>query len=390
MRCSAAGAVTAKGTKTADEAARAGAKQPRAPRRQSGKATATLAVALGIVGIAFGVGIGLRHLQVAGLSLTAVAGLVALVAGLLATGIGATSLTRRLHGWRRLLSLPVGLLTIWFLLWPLTMALMATNVPPTSVGTKTPADRGVPFEDVTFPTTDSVLLSAWYLPSRNGAAVVLRHGATSTRSNTLDQAVVLAKHGYGVLATDARGHGRSAGVAMDWGWYGDLDTAAAVTYLLQRPEIEPDRIAVVGLSMGGEEAIGAAANDDRIRAVVAEGASSRATVADDDLTLPSHAGRWMNIGQTWIQQTITDLLTGARPPVGLRAAVVATAPRPVLLIVGLSAAGGEVRAGRGLKKASPATVQLLELPDTGHTSGLATHPQLWEARVIDFLDRTLS
>ena len=113
-------------------------------------------------------------------------------------------------------------------------------------------------------------------------------------------------------------------------------------------------------------------------------------VADDDLILPSHAGRWMNIGQTWIQQMITDLLTSARPPRGLRSAVVATAPRPVLLIVGLNALGGEVPARRRLRETSPATVELLELPDTGHISGLATHPQQWETRVIDFLEQNLS
>ena len=54
-------------------------------------------------------------------------------------------------------------------------------------------------------------LAGWYAPSRNGAAVVLLHGAGSTRSNVLDEAVVLAEHGYGVLMLDARGHGESAG-----------------------------------------------------------------------------------------------------------------------------------------------------------------------------------
>ena len=65
------------------------------------------------------------------------------------------------------------------------------------------------------------------MPSTNGAAVVLLHGAGSTRSNVLDQAAVLARHGFGVLIIDARGHGDSAGRAMDFGWHGDADVAAA-------------------------------------------------------------------------------------------------------------------------------------------------------------------
>ena len=110
---------------------------------------------------------------------------------------------------------------------------------------------------------------------RNHAAVVLLHGAGSTRSSVLDHAVVLANHGYGVLLFDARGHGRSGGRAMDFGWYGDKDVTAAVSFLQTRPDVDDDLIAAVGLSMGGEEAIGAAASDRRIRAVVAEGATHR-------------------------------------------------------------------------------------------------------------------
>lgn len=358
-------------------------------RGRSGRATAWLAVVLGIVGVALGLGIGARHLQVAGMSLTAAMGLVGLVGGLAATAAGATVLVRDVHGWRRWLALPVGLLLVWFMAWPLTMAVMVTNVPPIQVGSRTPADHGIAFEDVTFMTADGVRVSAWYIPSRTGAAVVLRHGATSSRADTLDEAVVLARHGYGVLATDARGHGDSRGVAMDWGWYGDLDTAAAVTYLAHRPEVDADRIGVVGLSMGGEEALGAAAADPRIHAVVAEGVSSRGTVADEELVLPGHPGRWMNVAQTWIQQHVADLLTDATAPRGLRSAVVEGAPRPVLLIVGGEALGGETTAGPRLQAAAPDTVDLWQVAGAPHIGGLATQPQQWETRVTGFLDRTL-
>jgi pimeloyl-ACP methyl ester carboxylesterase len=351
--------------------------------------TATAAIVAGVIGVAAGVGIGVRHLQVAGMSATAGAGLVVMVIGLAFTGGGTATLVRTVRGWRRWLAVPVGLLVVWFALWPLTVALMATHVPPTRLGAATPADLGTPHEDVTFTTADGVRLSAWYLPSRNGAAVVLRHGATSTRSATLQQAVVLARNGYGVLATDARGHGRSGGDAMDLGWHGDADVAAAVTYLTNRPDVDAGRVAVVGLSMGGEEALGAAAADRRILAVIAEGVSTRGIVADEDLVLPGHPGRWMNIAQTWIQQRLTAAFTSARPPQDLRAAVVATAPRPVLLITGLAAPGGEVTAGRRLRAAAPTTVTLWEVADAPHTGGLAARPGQWEARVIGFLDRAV-
>ena len=123
-------------------------------------------------------------------------------------------------------------------------------------------------------------LAGWYVPSANGAAVVLLHGAGSTRSDVLPQAAVLARAGFGVLLVDARGHGGSGGRAMDFGWHGDADIAAATDYLAARPDVDADRIGAVGMSMGGEEAIGATATNRLLRAVVAEGATAR-TAADE-------------------------------------------------------------------------------------------------------------
>ena len=160
-------------------------------------------------------------------------------------------------------------------------AVAATHVPATHVG-DTPAAHGMDYESVTLTTADGVALAAWYLEGSNGAGVVVVHGAGSTRSDVLDQSAVLVDSGYAVLAIDSRGHGDSHGTAMDFGWYGDLDIAAGTAFLGARPGIDPGRIGVVGFSMRGEEAIGAAATDPRIRAMVAEG--------------PPHAGPQTRIG----------------------------------------------------------------------------------------------
>ena len=49
-----------------------------------------------------------------------------------------------------------------------------------------------------------------------------------------------------------------------------LDVSAAVSYLGGRLDVRDGRIAVVGMSMGGEEAVAAIGADPRIRAIVAE------------------------------------------------------------------------------------------------------------------------
>ena len=215
--------------------------------------------------------------------------------------------------------------------------------------------------------------------------MVIRHGAgDSTADSVLAQAAVLAGHGYAVLATDARGHARSEGRAMDFGWYGDHDIEAAVSFLADQPGVDPDRIGVVGLSMGGEEAIGAAADDPRIGAVVAEGATAR---TDGDKTwLADEYGLQgqVQLGLDRIQYTMTDLLTSASKPTALPDAVADAAPTPILLI-----AAGEVEeeqhAAAHLEKGSSSNVTVWVVPDAGHTDGLDTAPDEWEERVIGFL-----
>jgi dienelactone hydrolase len=151
-----------------------------------------------------------------------------------------------------------------------------------------------------------------------------------TRSPDL-AAGVPAPQGRRTALVDARGHGRSGGRAMDLGWYGDADVAAAVSYLQRRSDVDGRRIAAVGMSTGGEEAIGAAATEPRIRAVVAEGATNR--VAADKAFLPKVHG-WRGSVQQRVDAItfgLADLLTDARPPRPLRDAVRATSPRPILL-----------------------------------------------------------
>ena len=154
--------------------------------------------------------------------------------------------------------MPMAVAVLWFVLLPLTVAVNATNRPPGPLGPATPARYGLGYQDVAFRTVDGVRLSAWYIPPRNGAAVVLLSGAGSTRSAVLGQAAVLARHGYGALLVDTRGHGRSGGHAMDFGWWGNRDLAGAVSFLDRQSGVRADKIAVLGESMGGEQALAAA------------------------------------------------------------------------------------------------------------------------------------
>ena len=286
-----------------------------------------------------GAGIASAHLAKAGLDAAAVLAAIVLAAGLVLLIWGAVALVRAMPGWWRLLAIPVALAVAQFVLVPLTFAFYATNVPPVPLGTGTPAQYGLTYQDVAFRTSDGVRLSAWYIPARNGAAVVLLPGSGSTRTAVLPQAAVLARHGYGALLVDGRGHGLSGGHAMDFGWWGGRDLAAAVSFLAAQPGVQAGKIAVLGESMGGEQALAAAGADPRIRAVVAEGATGQQS--DDRGWLPHDITGIIDRGWKWVQYTAAGLISGAPRPASIRDGIRAAAPRPALII-----AGGAVAAPR--------------------------------------------
>jgi pimeloyl-ACP methyl ester carboxylesterase len=118
-----------------------------------------------------------------------------------------------------------------------------------------------------------------YLPpgAARAPAVVLAHGSEGLDRYSFGPIpLVLAANGYAVLAWDKRGTGRSGG---DWRPAGvdvlAADLAAAVAAVASRREIDPARIAVVGLSEGGWVAPYAAALAPRIRAIAAISGGAR-------------------------------------------------------------------------------------------------------------------
>jgi pimeloyl-ACP methyl ester carboxylesterase len=212
-------------------------------------------------------------------------------------------------------------------------------------------------------------------------------GSGSNRSATLGQASVLAHRGYGVLMVDPRGQGRSSGHAMDAGWYGDRDIVAAVAFLQHQPGVDASRIGVLGLSMGGEAAIGAAAADPAIRAVVTEGATSR-TAADKAGYLPGGAAGAIQRGLDWLTYGTAAVLSPAPRPGTLHRAI-AQAQATRFLLIAASQAVDEPDAVAYLSTAAPGRVQTWTVAGATHTHGLATAPQEWTTRVVTFFDQAL-
>lgn len=151
--------------------------------------------------------------------------------------------------------------------------------PGRSLPRHTPADVGLPvYEDITFTTADGLTLHGWFIPpdpTGDGATLVFAHGLGSNRGGLLSQAALLHREGgYGALLYDARNHGASDGTVTTLGYNEIHDVYAALDYLARRPEVAPDRIALIGESMGGAAVVRAAANRPDVRALVVQSSFS--------------------------------------------------------------------------------------------------------------------
>lgn len=134
-----------------------------------------------------------------------------------------------------------------------------------------PTTLGLPFEEVTVPSSGTAGLPGWWIPAEGGPAgpaVLLVHGWESARDRTLPNALVLHAAGFHVLTIDIRAHGVNPPelLPLTAGEFG-LDALAGAQYLLRRPDVTT--VAVLGHSMGGIGVLLAAAAESRIRAVVA-------------------------------------------------------------------------------------------------------------------------
>jgi len=80
----------------------------------------------------------------------------------------------------------------------------------------------------------------------------------------------LAERGYVVIAPDVGSHDLQH---PDWTLMGERvwDCLCAVDYLASRPEVDPKRLAVCGLSLGGETTMYVGALDERLKVVCSSG-----------------------------------------------------------------------------------------------------------------------
>jgi hypothetical protein len=353
-----------------------------------GGGRAAIALVVGFFGIVFGAEAAYYTVQV-GPSGDDFTGLLSMLAGIALLGLGLVTLwrTRRREGGplrRSLRRVTIGVAALvvgFFVLYPLGYAYVGTHVARPPVDDIELGSRKV--EAVKLHTSDGLTLKGSYVPSRNGAAVIVAFG----RKGTQRPARMLARHGYGVLIFDRRGEGESDGDPNPYAWdEGELDLLAAIDFLKRRPDVEPGRIGGVGLSVGGETFLQAAAHSDDLQAVVSEGASARS--GGELASVPGSAP-----GQLAFNTVLTGgtaVFADASPPKHLIDLVGQIAPRAVLLIYAPAVKGGlEERFNRAYYREAGRPKAIWGVPDADHVGAREARPREYEQRVTRFFNQAL-
>jgi uncharacterized protein len=271
-----------------------------------------------------------------------------------------------------------GGLVLWFVTLPLAVAIVQTHKYRGSI----PERPSAAYREVSFRAADGVRLAGWYVASANRAAVLLVHGGGGDRMGALAHARMLARHGYGVLLYDARGRGESGGVPNAYGWDWPNDVAGAIAFLRHQPDVDPHRIAALGLSTGADVLIEVAATRHDLAAVVSDGATARSLADTRPLGVFTTAS-------TWPILAATRVLSGSGPGRPLAELAPRVAPTPLLLISS-GRFGGERELNQRYAAVSRPPYAWWDLRDVHHTAGIRERPRAYERRVVGFIERAVN
>ena len=140
---------------------------------------------------------------------------------------------------------------------------------------KTPADYGLTYEDVFFPSFDGVPLEGWLIPADSNKLIIMNHPATMNRYGfpghlepwrqfsdvEVDLVKIQAelhKAGYNVLAYDLRNHGNSSdanGGVCGFGLYEWRDVVGAMQFVQSHDLLQHMTVGLFNPCAGGNAAM---------------------------------------------------------------------------------------------------------------------------------------
>lgn len=256
------------------------------------------------------------------------------------------------------------------------------------ISEKTPLDYGMPFEDLTAISADGTVLRGWFVPNDSPRLILVQHGYKDRLQSLLPLTELLHRRGYQVMLMSVRAHDRSDGERLYLGQREMPDMEVWAKIAEAKPRVDPNLVAMYGVSMGGSLAIQYAASHDDVKVLVADSAfSSLDDTIDTSVRfftgLPAFPFGPMI--RFWAERE------GGFPASAVDAKkwIGSISPRPVLVMQGGADRVVSPASGQHLFDAAGEPKEFWYEPDVGHGKFLSLMPEEFETRVIGFLDRYL-
>ncbi|MFH7245433.1 MAG: alpha/beta hydrolase [Spirulina sp.] len=224
---------------------------------------------------------------------------------------------------------------------------------PTPLGATTPADWGIPYQEVWIPVQgqgEGGQLHGWWMPTGDHPelTVLYLHGNSGNISNNIGPVQRLHALGISVLTFDYRGYGRSSGpFPSEHRLY--EDAFAAYQFLIHEKDVSPHHLIAYGHSLGGAIAIDLAHRCPDLAGLVVEGSFT----SMGDMAARSAYNPWFPVRRILTQQFES-------------LAKVPYLALPTLYIHGLADSSVPATMGQILYQATPAPKDLWLVPNADH------------------------
>jgi uncharacterized protein len=306
------------------------------------------------------------------------------------------------HGsrWRRgfaLASLGLGGLVLGgFPLWAARRILYPMTAMPLPLGMDEhlEIDVSVAPERVEFDSRDGKRLSGWFVPAPEGAeppwpCVLLVYGYGGHKEQMAGYASMLHEGGFATLMFDMHGSGLRRGEPTSLGYRERWDVMDAVLYARTRPDVDPDRIGALGVSMGAATALMAAEEDPHIKSIVADSAYANLTdmVQPGLRTFVGAPAAYFAPLIVRFAETMSGMKSSEVRPVKSAARM---GNRPLFVIHGTNDDLTDPASAGKIFAAAQGPKELWMVPDCGHGQGPVVSPEEYKHRINDFFQRTLT
>jgi len=261
--------------------------------------------------------------------------------------------------------------------------------PPFARSSATPADYGLPYEDIRFAASDGLRLHGWFVPAPSPrGTIIFCHGHGGTPAPDLQYVPTFRAHGYSVFLFDFRAHGQSEGRFTTLGYFERRDLLGAIAYLEKRGIA---RVGLLGFSMGAAVAMSTAPESPAVAAVVADCGFAELWHAAARGALEAGVPHWLAGGIGWLIVLLASLRL--RAPLWLADPirhVGRISPRALLIIQGGHDVFVPTEAARRLFAAAGEPKELWLVFEARHRAIDRVDPDAYYARVLGFFDRYLT